>query len=646
MKICHFLKQFSISARLLGLVCVFLAASSVLAQPVNRLALVIGNDNYLSVERLRNARNDAKLMADTLREAKFDVTEVNDLDRNKFWLAIDNFKSRIKKGDDVVFFFAGHGVQIGSDPVLLPVDIVAQNDAQVLRDGVPLAQIQDHLKDARFALLVIDACRDNPFKSQGTRAVGAGVRGLAPVEVANGMAIIMSAGRGQKALDIVPELTNENGLFTFEFVRSIRVPGVDVRTALLQVREHVEDRAKRANNPQRPALTDETRGNFYFFDAPAKSASTPAPVPAPAPATAVVQSNSVRVQSAEEAEQEYWNTIRDSRDTHDFSDYAHRYPNGRFIALATRQIRLLTTAAPTPTPVAVLAIKTPTKVTAPDMIVALVKPGATPAPKVPGIDSAAKLAPAVPVVSTTSVLPKEILAGDTRFNGKFVQEPVDRTLTGNGEVRWANGDVFVGTVVKGKRQGEGKINWASGQAYSGQWEADQPNGKGTMKYPNGDQYVGELSNGKPNGAGRMEFASGDAYEGQFVNGASHGQGLQVWKNGQKYEGPWVNDQPQGLGKMVFVNGDAYEGQLVNGAPEGQGSMRYASGDLYVGSLYKGKPNGQGRYNWKSGDTYLGGWQAGQKHGNGVFNWTSGDRWEGEYQDDRQTANGKLIRKGS
>ena len=86
-----------------------------------RVALVIGNDQYQSVDKLNNARNDAKLMASVLTKAGFTVSQASDLGREKLWNTIDSFKAGIVKGDEVVFYFAGHGVQIGSTQLLLPV---------------------------------------------------------------------------------------------------------------------------------------------------------------------------------------------------------------------------------------------------------------------------------------------------------------------------------------------------------------------------------------------------------------------------------------------------------------------------------------------------------------------------------------------
>lgn len=252
-----------LAASLLGALC--LPAYSA------RLALVVGNDQYANVKELKNARNDARLMAQTLQAAGFEL--VGGLRENlagkPLWRAIDQLKQRIVKGDEVVFYFAGHGVQIGGNPVLLPTDIEADNEDQIERDGVRLYELQDKFKDARFALLVIDACRDNPFppKPGRTRSLG-DTRGLAPpTEAVDGMAILMAASRGQRALDSVPGVTTANGLFTYELVQALKNPGLDVVSALREVRDRVEDKAKGARHTQRPALVDETRGKFYLFAA-------------------------------------------------------------------------------------------------------------------------------------------------------------------------------------------------------------------------------------------------------------------------------------------------------------------------------------------------------------------------------------------
>jgi hypothetical protein len=250
-----------------------------------RVALVIGNDAYTHVNRLTNAGNDARLMAGALKDAGFDVVggvRLN-LDRKAMWKALDEFQVRIAKGDEVVFYYAGHGVQIEANSLLLPVDIEAENDDQVARDGINIVAVQDEVKNARFALMVIDACRDNPFppKPGHTRGIGTN-GGIVPIEPARGNVILLSASRNQQALDLVPGVTKANGLFTYTLVQVMRTPGIDVIDAMHTVRQQVEQQARMANPPheQRPALVEEMDGQFAFFPLAGAARATQVPIKA------------------------------------------------------------------------------------------------------------------------------------------------------------------------------------------------------------------------------------------------------------------------------------------------------------------------------------------------------------------------------
>ncbi len=298
-----------------------------------RLALVIGNDGYQHVAPLRNAGNDARLFAKTLTDAGFTVVGGvrTNLSRTAMWSAIDQLKQRATARDEVVFYFAGHGVQIESNPMLLPVDIEDQNPEQVVRDGVNLYDVQEELKNARFSLLVIDACRNNPFppKPGRTRAIGES-RGLAPVEPAEGSAIILSASRGQTALDEVPNVTAGNGLFTYALVQAIRTPGLEVLAALRRVRDEVEVAAKRADHEQRPALFEEMRGDFYLFPG--------------ATAAAVAERPNAMI------EQEAWDACHGGRETAPCAAYLQAFPGGLYASLARTRLAMLDAAPAGATP--------------------------------------------------------------------------------------------------------------------------------------------------------------------------------------------------------------------------------------------------------------------------------------------------------
>lgn len=230
----------------------------------NRIALVIGNDDYLYVNPLVNAKNDAKSVADSLTKVGYKVNLSINLNEKSFKQALRQFKSSIQPGDEVLFYFAGHGVQISGTNYLLPVDIKGDNEDKVKDEAIQLQRVLDDIegRDAKLTLAVIDACRDNPFKSNG-RSIGG--RGLVPTTPATGQMIIFSAGNGQRALDSLgPNDRDPNGLFTRIFIKEIQTPGVPVDRILKNVREKVVKQAKVVGHDQVPALYDQVIGEFYF----------------------------------------------------------------------------------------------------------------------------------------------------------------------------------------------------------------------------------------------------------------------------------------------------------------------------------------------------------------------------------------------
>ena len=229
-----------------------------------RKALVIGNDLYRNVTRLDNARADARAMSQSLQTLGFNVTLALDQTERGLKETLRNFKSSVEGGDEVVVFYAGHGVQIGTTNYLLPVDIAGQNEEQVRDEAIQMQRILDDMQERRtgFLLMIVDACRDNPFKVAG-RTLGG--RGLAPTAAATGQMVIFSAGTGQQALDKLGADDKEpNGLFTRLFLREMEKPGVSVDRVLRTVRTEVARLARSVGHEQTPALYDQSLGDFFF----------------------------------------------------------------------------------------------------------------------------------------------------------------------------------------------------------------------------------------------------------------------------------------------------------------------------------------------------------------------------------------------
>ena len=231
----------------------------------NRKALVIGNDEYKYVSTLRNAVFDAQSMADGLTKVGYQVTLKTNLDDKGMKLALRNFKLQVDAGDEVAFFYSGHGVQFGQSNYLLPVDIAGDNEDQVKDESMPLERLLADMLDkrAKFTLAMIDACRDNPFKGNG-RAISSS-RGLAPTTAATGQMIVFSAGNGQQALDSLgPTDSEKNGLFTRVFIKEMQTPGVSIDRIVRSVRTQVAEKAKSVGREQVPSIYDQVIGEFYF----------------------------------------------------------------------------------------------------------------------------------------------------------------------------------------------------------------------------------------------------------------------------------------------------------------------------------------------------------------------------------------------
>ena len=324
-------------------------------RPGKRLALVIGNDAYQKVSKLEKAGNDASSMARELKTAGFDVMLYRDLNYQAMVKNIDIFADRINGGDQVVVFFAGHGIQIKTGAYLLPIDIEANSESQVEKTAYGLADLTDKLSEAKasFALVMVDACRDNPLKSKG-RAIGSS-RGLSAIEPPKGQMVIYSASKGQQALDRLSDNDdNPNGVFTRSFIASMKMPGVRIEDLVREVQDAVEELAHTVSHEQRPAIYNESRGSFYFFGPSTVNVQ---------PATAAPPSAGARLKTAIEREDELWDSIKDADSNEAFNEYLKGYPKGKFVTQAKILLaKLKKAAAPTAAP----PLPTPTRGDNPD----------------------------------------------------------------------------------------------------------------------------------------------------------------------------------------------------------------------------------------------------------------------------------------
>jgi hypothetical protein len=273
------------AAALVAAVCL---CSQALAE--KRVALVVGNDRYQNIWPLQKAVNDSQVIGETLKGLGFQVIAAQNLTRRAMAETLLDFDRMVEPGDTALFFFAGHGFEIKGENYLLPVDVPAATDGQeeLVRDAsFPAQRVIDRLqaRGARTAVVVLDACRNNPFERPGKRSVS-GSAGLAAMTPSNGVFIIFSAGAKESALDRLSDQdTHPNSVFTRHFVRELTVPGLSLAQIAKRTQTSVHQTARGIRHEQTPAYYDQVVGDIYLKPgdggaappAPQMAALTPAP---------------------------------------------------------------------------------------------------------------------------------------------------------------------------------------------------------------------------------------------------------------------------------------------------------------------------------------------------------------------------------
>jgi uncharacterized caspase-like protein len=202
-----------------------------------KVALVIGNSAYQNTNALPNAATDASDMAERLAGLGFDVYGGTDLDRQATLAAVDTFSRALHPDDLALFFYAGHGAQIGTENYIIPVDVQASDEIGLTEASVRLQVILRTMElRADRRIVILDACRNNPFvEAVASRGGGEVPRGLARVEAGVGSFIAFSTQPGNVALDG----TGRNSPFTTALLAHIGEAGQDIHAMMREVRSDV-----------------------------------------------------------------------------------------------------------------------------------------------------------------------------------------------------------------------------------------------------------------------------------------------------------------------------------------------------------------------------------------------------------------------
>ncbi len=259
--------------------CLFLFSALALvfdpagAMADERMALVMGNSAYQRAPRLSNASNDANLLAETFKKAGFSVVEArNDLSAQDMRRALRDFGAKARNADIAVIYYAGHGIEIDGNNYLVPVDAQLENDTDVYDETVGLDRVLVAIEPAkRLRLVILDACRDNPFSKgmKRTMASRAVARGLAKVEPSSPNTLVAFAAKaGFTALDG----DGNNSPFATALAHHLATPGLDLRKAFGYVRDEV---LQATTNRQEPFIYGSLGGDDVML-APAAAPPSPA----------------------------------------------------------------------------------------------------------------------------------------------------------------------------------------------------------------------------------------------------------------------------------------------------------------------------------------------------------------------------------
>jgi uncharacterized caspase-like protein len=230
-------------SRLLGLaalVAAFFLVSAQAAFADKRVALVIGNSAYKNVVQLPNPSRDASAVADMLRNAGFDVVETKlDLNNTNMRRVIREFTGVARNADIAVVYYAGHGIEFDGTNYLIPVDAQLSSDVDVEDEAISIERIMRMLEPVkRLRLIILDACRENPFAKKMTRTVASRSigRGLGKIEVTSTDTLVAFAAKaGMTAADG----SGEHSPFTAALLDNLATPGLDLRIAFGKVRDEV-----------------------------------------------------------------------------------------------------------------------------------------------------------------------------------------------------------------------------------------------------------------------------------------------------------------------------------------------------------------------------------------------------------------------
>jgi hypothetical protein len=282
-----------------------------LTGPEQRVALVIGNSSYQHVTQLPNPANDARAVSQFLNAAGFEVISATDLNHNQMIQAIQDFSGKISgRGQNTVamVYYAGHGVQLEGENYLIPVDAKISSEPELISDSVRLVDVMATLEaiPSRMRIVILDACRNNPFPSLGDAG-----RGLAIVDAPNGSIVGYSTAPGTEALDGA----GDHSPYTSAFLRLAHEKNVPIEQLFKRIRLEVNNST---DGHQTPWESSSLTSDFYFFGDTAVAATQ-----APSQVKTAYTAENLPSRAARQA----YDYVLAENSVDDYQEYIRHYPH-------------------------------------------------------------------------------------------------------------------------------------------------------------------------------------------------------------------------------------------------------------------------------------------------------------------------------
>ena len=289
-----------------------------------RVALVMGNGAYTQTSPLANPVNDARAVGEALDRIGFDVTVLKNLDEDAMDDALGEFEEKSVGADVALLFYAGHGMEMNGANYLIPVDARLASASAVTRETVALDSVLAAMANAGTRIVILDACRNNPFvrSMRGARRANVRSGGLAAVASGEGLLVAYAAGAGEVAAD--GDGRSENSPYTTALLEQLERPGVDVRVMLGNVGAEVRGRT----GDQQPFVYSSLSGELHLVGDDSDVTVTDGG----GGGSDAVTAERLRQERA------FWDSVKNSANPAVFEAYLERWPSGGFASLA--RIRL------------------------------------------------------------------------------------------------------------------------------------------------------------------------------------------------------------------------------------------------------------------------------------------------------------------